>query len=126
MKLSRQLIMSLVVSVVVTVLLIGPHSGEEYDRAPGAIVIGLLVLCLLIIIIRRFKSTQKFINETMPIISSLLSLAIFYVVALASRSIILGILAAFLVLTMLISPKVLWNFSLDRIRELSKSIQGKE
>ena len=114
MKFAKQFIISLIVSMIVTVLFIGPHSGEEYDRAPGAIVIGLLVLCFLIMIVRRFKSMQKFINETMPIVSSLLSFGVFCVVALASRSYVLGIFAAFFVLIMLISPKILWGFTLSR------------
>lgn len=113
-------------SVIVTVLLIGPHSGEEYDRALGAIIIGILVLCLSIIIIRRSKSVQEFMNKTIPIISSFLSFAIFCVVAFASQSYILGILAAFLVIVMLISQKNLWDFTLDKIRELSRAMQGKE
>ena len=126
MKFSKRFIISSVMSVIVTVLLVGPHSGEEYDRAPGAVIIGLLVLCLSIIIIGRSKSAQEFMNKTIPIISSFLSFAIFCVVAFASQSYILGILAAFLVIIMLISPKNLWDFTLDRIRELSRAMQGKE
>lgn len=133
MKFVQQFIISLLVSVVVTVLLIGPHSAEEYDRAPGAIIIGLLVLIIMIIIMRRSKSTQEFINEKITIVSILLSFVIFCVVAFASRSYILGVLTAFLVIIMLIGPKVLgnftsvlWNFALNRIRELSRAIQGKE
>jgi O-antigen/teichoic acid export membrane protein len=125
MKLSKQFILPLVVSIIVTILLINPHSGEEYDRAPVAIIIGFLVLCLSIIIMRRSKSAQEFINKVMPAVSSFLSLAVFCVVAFASRSYILGIFAAFLVLSMLIGPRNLWNFMLDRISELSRAIQGK-
>ena len=65
-------------------------------------------------------------NKTIPIISSFLSFAIFCVVAFASQSYILGILAAFLVIVMLISQKNLWDFTLDKIRELSRAMQGKE
>ena len=49
MKSSKRFIISIVVSAVITILLIGPHSGDEYDRAPGAILIGIIVLCIMMI-----------------------------------------------------------------------------
>ena len=49
MKSSKRFIISIVVSVVVTILLIGPHSGDEYDRAPSAILIGIIVFCIMMI-----------------------------------------------------------------------------
>lgn len=111
----------------VVILLIDPHSGDEHARAPGAIIIGFLVLCVTIIITRP-KPVQEFIREKEAIIASLLSFGLFGVVAFASQSLLVGILAAFLFLYSLMPRllKILWKFTLNRIRELSRAIQGKE
>lgn len=76
MKFFQLLIILVVVSVIVVILLIDPHSGDEHARAPGAIIIGFLVLCVTIIITRP-KPVQEFIREKEAIIASLLSFGIF-------------------------------------------------
>ncbi len=46
---AKQFIIPLIVALLVTMLLIRPHSGQEYDGAPGTIVIGLLLLSFMMI-----------------------------------------------------------------------------
>ena len=59
------------------------------------------------------------------IISILLSVGVFIVVASGTQSLVIAIFAAFLTHAILI-PNILWNFILDRARELGKALRGEE
>lgn len=73
---------------------------------------------------RRIGNMKSY-SKTMLIISSVVSVGVFILVSLVSQNGVFGILAAFFSFVILI-PKVLWQFTLNRIGELSKAIQGKE
>ena len=67
---------------------------------------------------------MKFYSGTRVTVSVLFSIAIFVVVS-STQGFGIGIFAFFLTHGVLI-PKVLWNFVLDRARELGKALRDEE
>ena len=65
---------------------------------------------------------MAFYSDTRVTISILLSIAVFIVVT-STQGFGAGVFAVFLTHAVLI-PKVLWNFILNRARELGKALRG--
>ncbi len=113
--------------------------GERPLRTLAATVLGILiVLSLVAILATRLapiivqRSKVNCYSERRLTISSVVSVGVFLLVSLVSQNGVFGILAAFFSFVILIPkvilqiPKVLWQFTLNRIGELSKAIQSKE
>jgi len=113
--------------------------GERPLRTLAATVLGILIILILVAILTARlapiivqHSKASFYSERRFTISSVVSVGVFILVSLLFQNGIFGILVGFLFLVILVPkvilqiPKILWKFTLDRIGELSKAIQGKE
>ena len=67
---------------------------------------------------------MAFYSHTRVTVSILLSIAVFIVVT-SANGVGAGVFAVFLTHAILI-PKVIWNFVLDRARELGKALRGED
>ena len=67
---------------------------------------------------------MAFYSDTRITVSILLSIAVFIFVT-SAQGFGAGVFAVFLTNVVLI-PKVIWNFALDRARELGKALRGED